>query len=59
MPLYAFEVDDGKDVYGFTVIAPDDSTANRLAKRLGRAVLLGEVIEPDTTQLQVNKARMH
>lgn len=59
MPVYLFEIVDGEDVYGFGVIAPDDGTAMRLEKALGRAVLLGEMVSPDTTELDVFKKMLN
>lgn len=54
MPVYLFEiVDEDSEIYGFGVIAPDDSTAMRLERRLGKAVLLGEMVSPDATSLDV------
>lgn len=59
MPVYLYEVTDGEDVYGFGVIADSDSTAMRLEKLLGGAVLLGEMTSPDTTELEVFKKSLN
>lgn len=59
MPVYLFEIVDKDDVYGFGLIAPDDSTARRLARSLGRAVLLGEMVSPDMTEFDVFKKMLN
>lgn len=59
MPVYLYEVTDGEDIYGFGVIAGDDSTARRLEKLLGCAVLLGEMTSPDMTELDVFKKSLN
>lgn len=59
MPVYLYEITDGEDVYGFGVIAPNDSTARQLEKLLGSAVLLGEMVSPDMTELDVFKKMLN
>lgn len=59
MPLYRYEIDDRGEVYGFSIIAPDDSTAKRLARLMGKAVYIGEAVEPETLAHQVAKARLN
>lgn len=59
MPVYLYEIDEGEHTYGFGVIAPDDGTAYRLEKLLGKAVLIGEMTSPEATALDVFKKHLN
>ena len=59
MAVYLYEVTDGEEVYGFGIVAPDDGTAMRLERILKNAVLLGEMVSPDTTELEVFKKNLN
>lgn len=59
MPVYLFEIEEGQDIYGFGIIAPDIGTAYRLSKLLGKAELIGEMTSPDMTELDVFRKRLN